>query len=84
MEHIVRTWADEMENTTVRAALIDPGSMRTKMRAEAMPGEDPETLPHPSEIGPMMVELAQADLGKPDATVDFSAWRKERERHASA
>ncbi|OYU70122.1 MAG: oxidoreductase [Alphaproteobacteria bacterium PA2] len=78
MEHIVRTWADEMENTTVRAALIDPGSMRTKMRAEAMPGEDPETLPHPSEIGPLMVELAQADLGQPDTNVDFSAWRKER------
>lgn len=84
MEHIVRTWADEMENTTVRAALIDPGSMRTKMRAEAMPGEDPETLPHPSEIGPLMVELAQADLGQPNANVDFSAWRKERGQPASA
>jgi NAD(P)-dependent dehydrogenase (short-subunit alcohol dehydrogenase family) len=84
MEHIVRTWADEMENTTVRAALIDPGSMRTKMRAEAMPGEDPETLPHPSEIGPLMVELAQADLGQPNTNVDFSAWRKERGQPASA
>ena len=39
--------------------------MRTKMRAEAMPGEDPMTLPHPSEIGPLIVELAQADLGLP-------------------
>ena len=84
MEHIVRTWADEMENTTVRAALIDPGSMRTKMRAEAMPGEDPETLPHPSEIGPLMVELAQADLGQPNANVDFSAWLKESGQPASA
>lgn len=84
MEHIVRTWADEMENTPVRAALIDPGSMRTKMRAEAMPGEDPETLPHPSEIGPLMVELAQADLGQPNTNVDFSAWRKERGQPASA
>ena len=75
MEHLVRTWADELENTTVRAALVDPGAMRTKMRAEAMPGEDPMTLPHPSEIGPLIVELAQADLGLPKVNVRFADWK---------
>lgn len=75
MEHLVRTWADELENTTVRAALIDPGAMRTKMRAEAMPGEDPMTLPHPSEIGPLIVELAQAELGLPKVNVRFDDWK---------
>ncbi len=74
-EHLVRTWADELENTRVRAALIDPGAMRTKMRAEAMPGEDPEDLPDPAEIGPMIVELAGAELGQPHAPVSFSAWK---------
>lgn len=75
LEHLVRTWADELENTTVRAALIDPGAMRTKMRAEAMPGEDPSTLPHPSEIGPLIVELAQAELGLPKVNVRFADWQ---------
>ena len=75
MEHIVRTWADEVEHTNVRAVLVDPGQMRTKMRAEAMPGEDPSTLPPPNEIGPLMVELAQADLGLPRANVSFAAWK---------
>ena len=75
MEHLVRTWADELENTTVRAALVDPGAMRTKMRAEAMPGEDPMDLPHPSEIGPLIVELAQADLGLPKVNVRFDEWK---------
>src|SRR5690606_19946597 len=56
VENLVRTWADELENTTVRAVLLDPGAMRTKMRAEAMPGEDPATLPDPAEIGPLIVE----------------------------
>jgi len=74
-DHLVRTWADELENTSVRAALIDPGAMRTKMRAEAMPGEDPGSLPDPAEIGPMIVELAGADLGQPDAPISFSAWK---------
>jgi NAD(P)-dependent dehydrogenase (short-subunit alcohol dehydrogenase family) len=75
MEHIVRTWADELEQTSIRAVLLDPGAMRTRMRAEAMPGENPAHLPDPSEIGPLIVELAQADLGLPTANVVFSDWK---------
>jgi NAD(P)-dependent dehydrogenase (short-subunit alcohol dehydrogenase family) len=75
VEHLVRTWADELEQTKVRAVLLDPGVMRTRMRAEAMPGEDPATLPDPSEIGPLIVELAQADLGLPRANVAFEDWK---------
>jgi len=76
MENLVRTWADELEQTPVRAVLVNPGAMRTHMRAEAMPGEDPQTLPDPSEIGPMIVELAQADLGLPSVTLAFADWKK--------
>ncbi len=75
LEHMVRTWADELEQTNVRAVLLDPSVMRTRMRAEAMPGEDPQSLPDPSEIGPLIVELAQADLGLPTASVVFSDWK---------
>ena len=75
MEHMVRTWADELEQTSVRAVLLDPNTMRTKMRAEAMPGEDPETVTPPEEIGPLIVELAQADLGLPRANVVFAQWK---------
>jgi NAD(P)-dependent dehydrogenase (short-subunit alcohol dehydrogenase family) len=79
MENLVRTWADELENTPVRAVLVDPGAMRTRMRAEAMPGEDPETLPDPSEIGPLIVELAaRRDLGLPTANVAFAEWKAAR------
>jgi NAD(P)-dependent dehydrogenase (short-subunit alcohol dehydrogenase family) len=76
LENLVRTWADELEQTQVRAVLLEPGAMRTRMRAEAMPGEDPDTLPDPSEIGPLIVELAQqADLGLPVSNVVFSDWK---------
>jgi len=75
LEHLVRTWADELEQTKIRAVLLDPDVMRTRMRAEAMPGEDPSTLPDPSEIGPLVVELAQADLGQPVANVLFLDWK---------
>jgi NAD(P)-dependent dehydrogenase (short-subunit alcohol dehydrogenase family) len=75
MEHMVRTWADELEQTKVRAVLLDPNTMRTRMRAEAMPGEDPMTVTDPVEIGPLIVELAQADLGQPTANVVFDRWK---------
>ncbi len=71
LENLVRTWADELEQTQVRAILLDPGAMRTRMRAEAMPGEDPLSLPDPSEIGPLIVQLAQTDRGLPRSNVVF-------------
>ena len=67
--------ADELEQTKIRAVLLDPGVMRTRMRAEAMPGEDPSRLPEPAEIGALVVELAQVDLGLPTATVAFEDWK---------
>jgi NAD(P)-dependent dehydrogenase (short-subunit alcohol dehydrogenase family) len=78
LDNLVRTWADELEQTKIRAVLLDPSQMRTRMRAEAMPGEDPTTLPDPSEIGPLIVELAQVDRGLPNASVVFSEWKASR------
>jgi NAD(P)-dependent dehydrogenase (short-subunit alcohol dehydrogenase family) len=78
MEALVRCWADEIEHTEVRAILLDPNVMRTAMRAEAMPGEDPDTLPHPSEIGPLVVELALSSPGLPAEAVKFNDWAAAR------
>ncbi|MDP1632049.1 MAG: SDR family NAD(P)-dependent oxidoreductase [Caulobacter sp.] len=75
MEALVRCWADEMEETPVRAVLLDPNSMRTRMRAEAYPGEEPATVTDPAEIAPLIVQLAHADLGLPHKTVVFSDWK---------
>jgi NAD(P)-dependent dehydrogenase (short-subunit alcohol dehydrogenase family) len=78
MEALVRCWADEIEQTAVRAILLDPNIMRTRMRAEAFPGEDPETLTDPAEIGPMIVELALSSPGLPTETVKFNDWKAAR------
>lgn len=73
---LVRCWADEVEISSIRAVLVDPGAMRTRMRAEAYPGEDPDVLPDPKQIGPFLVELiGRADLGLPTDIVRFSDWR---------
>jgi NAD(P)-dependent dehydrogenase (short-subunit alcohol dehydrogenase family) len=74
LEGLVKSWADELEHTQVRPVLLSPGPMRTAMRAKAFPGEDPETLPAPGEIGPLVVELARPDLS-PAVRVEFRAWK---------
>lgn len=78
LEALVKSWADEIEHTGVRAVLLDPGPMRTRMRAEAYPGEDPLTLPDPSEIGPLVLELALGEHGLPTSAVTFVSWAAAR------
>ncbi len=75
MESLVRAWADEIEITPIRAAILAPGAMRTRMRASAFPGEDPQSLPHPDEIVPLMLELADPAKTPPVETVNFRDWR---------
>lgn len=57
LEMLVQTYAAELAGTTVAANLLNPGPTRTKMRAEAMPGEDPMSLPAPEELTPLILEL---------------------------
>lgn len=74
MEALVRTWADEVEVSNIRAAIVNPGAMRTRMRATAYPGEDAETLPPPEEIIPLIVDLARADKVPPLDTINRREW----------
>lgn len=62
VEAMARSWADETKNSPLRINCVNPGATRTAMRAQAMPGEDPKTLPHPSEIAARIVPLASPTL----------------------
>jgi NAD(P)-dependent dehydrogenase (short-subunit alcohol dehydrogenase family) len=61
LEMLVRIYAKEVQQGSVRANLIDPGRTRTRMRAAAYPGEDPMTLPTPEDVTEPFVRLARAD-----------------------
>ncbi|WP_137933833.1 SDR family NAD(P)-dependent oxidoreductase [Mesorhizobium comanense] len=62
VETMMRSWAHETQSLPLRVNAADPGATRTAMRAQAVPGEDPDTLPHPSEIARRIVPLASPDL----------------------
>src|SRR5215210_1309331 len=58
LEALVRTYAAETATTSVKAMLVNPGPLRTRMRAAAMPGEDPMTLKTPEDLAPQIVRLS--------------------------
>jgi NAD(P)-dependent dehydrogenase (short-subunit alcohol dehydrogenase family) len=74
LEALALTYAAECANTSnIRVNLLNPGAMRTAMRAKAMPGEDPETLPPPEAVAPLIVELLSPSNAKNGELISFKA-----------
>ncbi|MGK2740050.1 SDR family NAD(P)-dependent oxidoreductase [Tepidicaulis sp. LMO-SS28] len=71
LNSIVKTWAHENEKTPMRINLVSPGPVATAMRAKAMPGEDPATLPRPAELAPLFLELASPDYDRTGEIIAF-------------
>jgi NAD(P)-dependent dehydrogenase (short-subunit alcohol dehydrogenase family) len=57
LEALAKTYANETQTTNVRVNLLDPGKVRTRMRAKAYPGEDEKTLPPPEALAPLALSL---------------------------
>jgi len=58
VEALSEMLAGELEADGIRSNAVDPGSMRTEMRAEAYPDEDPDKVPTPAEVADIFVWLA--------------------------
>jgi len=71
VEALGRTYAAETATTPVKVMLVNPGPLRTRMRAEAMPGEDPQTLRTPEELAPHLVEIASPAWAESGKIFDF-------------
>ncbi len=62
IENLVQVWMDELEgNSRIRMNTLDPGAVRTSFRAQAYPGENPDSLPRPEEIMPIYLYLMGKD-----------------------
>jgi NAD(P)-dependent dehydrogenase (short-subunit alcohol dehydrogenase family) len=57
LDHLARIWAAELEGTGVRFLSVDPGEMRTRMHADALPEADPQTLADPAAVAEAFLEL---------------------------
>jgi NAD(P)-dependent dehydrogenase (short-subunit alcohol dehydrogenase family) len=72
LDALARTYAAETVNTSnIRVMLVNPGPLRTRMRAAAMPGEDPLTLRTPEELAPKIVEICAPAWSETGKLYDF-------------
>ena len=72
LDALARSYAAETVNTSaVRVMLVNPGPLRTHMRAAAMPGEDPMTLKTPDDLAPKIADLCEPTWTASGKLYDF-------------
>jgi NAD(P)-dependent dehydrogenase (short-subunit alcohol dehydrogenase family) len=63
LETLLGAYADETAFThKIRVHIVDPGATRTRMRALAFPGEEPESVKPPEVVAQAIVERLLADV----------------------
>jgi NAD(P)-dependent dehydrogenase (short-subunit alcohol dehydrogenase family) len=50
LQHMVKIWSMENQNNNLSISIINPGKTNTKMRKQAMPGENTNNLQNPKEV----------------------------------
>jgi len=50
LQHMIKIWSMENQNNNLSISIINPGKTNTKMRKQAMPGEDPKNLQDPKDV----------------------------------
>ncbi|MDA7792373.1 SDR family oxidoreductase [bacterium] len=73
LDALVMAFAAETAETGIKVNLFSPGPMRTDMRASAVPGEDPMTLPTPDVLVPAVLDLLVEDLQHSGKIFDYSS-----------
>ena len=71
VDTMVRTYAAETATSPIKVMAVNPGPLRTRMRAQAMPGEDAMTLRTPEDLAPRIVDLCLPEWGETGKLYDF-------------
>ncbi|PDT73322.1 SDR family NAD(P)-dependent oxidoreductase [Bradyrhizobium sp. C9] len=73
LDALVRSWAHETANTALRVNLFSPGPIRTRMRAQVFPGEDPMTLDTPDMAAEFIVPMCSPEWTETGRLYDYKA-----------
>jgi NAD(P)-dependent dehydrogenase (short-subunit alcohol dehydrogenase family) len=71
LQALAMTYAAETQSTSIRVNIVNPGPLRTRMRAEAMPGEDPLSLRTPEDLAPRIRRMASPGATEHGMIFDF-------------
>ena len=71
LETLARTYAAETASTAIRVNLFNPGPTRTRMRAVAMPGEDPAGLKTVAPVAEKILQLCLPQVQESGKLYDY-------------
>ena len=71
LETLARTYAAETASTAIRVNLFNPGATRTRMRADAMPGEDPADLKTVAPVAEKILQLCLPQVQETGKVYDY-------------
>ncbi|MDJ0512330.1 MAG: SDR family NAD(P)-dependent oxidoreductase [Methyloceanibacter sp.] len=70
LETLAKTYANEAADSPIKVNLVDPRATATKMRAEAFPGEDPDTIKSPEKVAEVIAELCLPSVTETGQTIE--------------
>jgi NAD(P)-dependent dehydrogenase (short-subunit alcohol dehydrogenase family) len=70
LDMMVKIYAAEVATTAMKVNLFNPNRTRTSMRAEAYPGENPETVKTPDDAARQMIDLVLPSCTKNGEIID--------------
>lgn len=71
LEALVKSYAAELQNSTVRVNAFWPIAVRTALRNKAMPGENPDALPRPATVAPKLIDMIEPGFTENRKLYDF-------------
>lgn len=72
LECLAKIYAAECETTTnIRVNILNPGPVRTRLRAAAFPGENPASLPPPEQLAEAAAVLFSSETATNGVVYDF-------------
>ncbi len=74
LEGVTTMLREELADRRIRCVAVNPGPVRTEMRAAAHPGEDPATVPHPSTVVEAFIAIAAG--ADPGPRIDAAQWSR--------
>jgi NAD(P)-dependent dehydrogenase (short-subunit alcohol dehydrogenase family) len=72
LEALAKTYAAETVTTAIKVSLLNPGPIRTRMRAQAMPGEDPDSLRPAEAVAEAFLPLVLSSQRESGLIYDFT------------
>lgn len=78
LECLVKTYAQEIERSNLKVNILNPGPIRTAMRAKAAPGEDASKLDTSEDLMPLMMLLCSPEFNDNGIVADYKMWKEDK------